>query len=166
MPEKRMTGAVKGYRKLGTELVTQWSDLALDVAAKIDAGKYDGKEVADAWARSVRLTGQTGYLLWSEALDAMSILSGRQYDRYKVDSDPFQSPFPGATLELEGPLTRFYPPPWMLVAKVCPPRLKGNQTTFTLEADATFHPAGTYMGKVRATHGDEHKLIDVFITVA
>ena len=57
-------------------------------AAKIDADKYDGKEMADAWARSVRLTAQTGFLLWSEALDAGSILTGRQYAPYIVDSDP------------------------------------------------------------------------------
>jgi hypothetical protein len=162
-----MTDAAKGYRKLGQDLVTKWSDLALDVAAKMDADKYDGKEMADAWAKSVRLTARTGYLLWSEALDAASILTGRQYDRYDVGSDPFESPLPGATLELEGPLIRPYPPLFMLFAEANPSQLHANQTTFILEADATYYPAGTYMGKVRATLGDEPpNLIDVFITVA
>ena len=164
MPETRMRDAVKGYRKLGKQLVMEWNNLASGVAKKMDTGKYDGKEAADGWARSVRLTARTGYLLWSEALDAASILTGRQYERYYVSSDPFKSPLPGATLKLDHPSPGLIPLLRCSRREVCPKQ--GDPTTFTLEADATFHPAGTYMGKVRAMHGDEHKLIDVFITVA
>ena len=167
MPETRMTDAVKGYRDLATELATRWGKLASSVAAKIDADQYDAEAAHEACAKAARLTADTGGLLWFEALDAISILSGRQYAPYDVDSDPFESTLPGATLELEGPLIKQGGWPLVLLfPEVRPPDLPGNQTEFTLHANAKFRPGGTYIGKVRATKGGASESIDVWITVA
>ena len=70
-----------GYRVLADELVTKWDDLASSIAAKIDDDEYDGKAMLDAWAETTRLSAETSYLMWSEAMDAAATLSGRQYDR-------------------------------------------------------------------------------------
>jgi hypothetical protein len=161
-----MADAVAGYRVLASELVTRWSDLASGVAAKIDSDQYDAKAATKAWADTATLSAETGLLLWFEALDALSILTGSQYDRYLVESDDFESPVPGATLELEGPLRRAGMV-GILPAEADPQKLPDGQTTFKLRADATYHQGGTYVGRVLAsTTGQAPQPVDVWITVA
>jgi hypothetical protein len=159
-----VTKAVAGYRELATELATKWGDLASTIAAKIDADEYDGKEMFDAWAKATRLSVTTSYLLWNEAVEAAASLSRRPGERYEISSDPFQSPMPGAMLEVDGPLVG-QQSKGVLTAKVDPPKLADGATTFSLHADATDCEADTYKGTVLASRGDETRPKKVFIVV-
>src|SRR4051794_9730690 len=96
----RMTNAVEGYRLLASDLADMWSDLASSVAAKVDADEYDADEMLRACARTARLSAQTGFLIWNEAMESARALSGRQSDRDPKESDEFYSPLPGATLDV------------------------------------------------------------------
>src|SRR5829696_4158882 len=95
-----MTKVVEGYRGLASDLADMWGDLASSVAARVDADEYDGDEMLRACARTPRLSVQTGFLIWNEAMEAAQALSGRQYERDPRESDPFYSPLPGATLDV------------------------------------------------------------------
>ena len=160
--DTRMTEAVNGYRALADELATKWGDLASSIAAKIDADEYDGKAMLDAWAKSTRLYVETSYQMWSKALDAAAILSRRPGERHLVDSDPFESPLPGATLTVVEPLEG---KSGVLIAKVDPSKLPEDETTFILSADATGYESDKYKGKVLASRGGDTALKKVFIVV-
>jgi hypothetical protein len=163
-PESRISDAVKGYRRLASELVTKWGELASDVAAKCDAEEYDSSAAMKAWARTTRLTAETGFLTWFEALDAIAILSGRQYSRYEA-KDRFDSGLPGADLTVSTPL-RLGQTYAVLVAEVVPAKLPDGETWFELHADGTGRPGGTYVGKVTASKpGAESRYVDVWLTV-
>lgn len=162
--DNRMTLAVNGYRELAEELATKWGDLASGIAAKIDAGEYDGKAMFDAWAKSTRLSVETNYLMWNEAMEAAAILSRRPGERHEVDSDPFESPLPGATLTMEGPLVG-QDEKGILTAVVRPEKLEDDEATFTLHADATGCEGDTYLGTVLASRGGEAESVPVHIVV-
>jgi hypothetical protein len=162
--ETRMADAVESYRSLTTVLVTKWGDLASSIADEMDSGEYDGKAMFDAWAKTTRLTAETGVQMWAEALAAARILSGEQYEPDKRHSDPCQSPLEGATLELEGPLVGLKTRK-QLHAEVRPPTLEDGKTEFVVHADATGFPGDTYIGKVLASRGDQVARVDVWITV-
>jgi hypothetical protein len=159
-----VTKAVAGYRELATELATKWGDLASIIATKIDADEYDSKAMFDAWAKATRLSVETSYLMLNEAVEAATTLSRRPSEGYKLPSDPFQSPMPGATLEIEGPLVG-QQSQGVLTATVDPAKLADGETTFILHADATDCEADTYKGTVLASRGGEIRPVRVFIVV-
>ena len=162
--DTRVTKAVAGYGELATELATKWGDLASAIAKKIDADEYDGKAMFDAWAKATRLSVETSFLMWNEAVEAATTLSRRPGERYEVDSDPFESPLPGATLAVKNPLVG-QASKGLLIAEVNPDKLGDGETTFTLHADATGCEGDTYKGTVLASRGDETQPKKVFIVV-
>ena len=159
-----VTKAVAGYRELATELATMWGDLASAIAKKIDADEYDGKAMFDAWAKATRLSVKTSYLMWNEAMEAATTLSPRTGERYKLPSDPFQSPIPGATLAVDGPLVG-QESKGVLTETVDPLKLADGDRTFVLHADVTDCEGDTYKGTVLASRGDETQRVRVFIVV-
>ena len=159
-----VTKAVAGYRELAAELATKWGDLASAIATKIDNDQYDGKAMFDAWAKAARLSVETSYLMWNEAMEAAATLSPRPGGRYTLPSDPFQSPMPGATLEVDGQLVG-QQSQGVLTATVDPAQLADGETTFVLHADATDCEGDTYKGTVLASRGDETRPVKVFIVV-
>ena len=163
--DTRMSDAVHGYRVLADELTKKWGELASGIADGIDADEYDGEAMLDAWAKAMRLSAETNFLIWSEAVDAATILSGRQYDPDLVESHEFESPLPGATLELDGPLVGDSKGE-ELYAYVRPRKLAEGQTTFTVYADATGFPGDAYVGTVLASRGGQTESVEVFIQVA
>ena len=130
----------------------------------MDGDEYDGKAMFDAWAKTARLTAETGVLMWAEAMAAARILSGEQYERDERDSDPRQSPLAGARLELEGPLVG-HRTDKQLPAVVRPPKLGEGETTFVVHADTTYFPQDDYFGTVLASLDDQSARVDVWITV-
>jgi hypothetical protein len=162
--DKRVTEAVAGYRELATQLVAQWGDLASGIADKIDQDKYDARAMLDAWADTTRLSAKTSYLMWNEAMEAAATLSTRPGERHEVDSPPFESPLPGATLAVQGPLVG-QQSKCGLTATVHPDKLGDNETTFTLHADATGCAGDTYVGTVLATRGGETQTVPVIMPV-
>jgi hypothetical protein len=162
--DTRVTEAVAGYRKLATDLVAEWGDLASSIADKIDEDAYDGKAMRDAWLEAARLSVWTTYLMWNEAADAVAALSYRPGERYHLSSDPFESPLAGATLTVNGPLVG-QQSRGMLIAKVDPSKLEAGEKTFTLYADVTGSDGDTYLGTVLAARGRESESVPVFITV-
>jgi hypothetical protein len=162
--DTRVTKAVAGYRELATELATKWGDLASAIAEKIDADEYDGEAMFDAWAKATRLSVTTSYLVWNEAVEAAATLSRRPGERYETSSDPFESPMPGATLEVDGPLVG-QESQGVLTATVDPSELEDGKTTFILHADATGCEGDTYKGTVLASRGGETRPKKVFIVI-
>src|SRR4051794_21561127 len=162
--EARVTKAVAGYRELATELATKWGDLASTIAAKIDSDEYDGKAMFDAWAKATRLSVETNYLMWNEAAEAAATLSFRPGQRHEIPSDPFESPLPGATLKVDGPLVG-QASGGVLIAEVDPSQLPEGKTTFILRANVTDCEGDTYKGTVLASSGGETKPVKVFIVV-
>ena len=162
--DSRVTEAVDGYRQLATQLVTQWGNLASGIAAKIDQDEYDGKAVVDAWAETARLSMKTSYLMWNEVVEAAATLSFRPGERYVAHSDPFQSPLPGATLAVDGPLVG-QQSKGILIARVDQPELADGERTFSLHADATDCEGDTYKGTVLASRGGKTLPVKVFIVV-
>jgi hypothetical protein len=160
--DTRMADVVESYRSLATYLVEKWGDLASKTAHKIDGDEYDSDTMLDACAKTTRLTAETGVLMWTEALAAAKILSGEQYER-DVQEEHFESPLPGAALELEGSLEG-HKKHRHLAATVHPRQLADGDTNFVVQADATGFPSDDYLGTVRATRGAESVSVDVWIS--
>lgn len=159
---------VEDYTELATLLIDRWSDHASKVASKLDQRSYNADSAVADVAACVTLATESGFLLASEALDAIAILTGREYQPVIVDSDPFSSPVPGAKLRLAGALVDGFGAglPTEFIA-IIPPELGPNATKFSLRADATGRPAGTYVGKVVASRpGGEDQEVTVWVTVA
>lgn len=163
--DTRMSDALEGYRVLGEELVTKWGDLGAGIAAKIDADEYDSEAMLDAWAKTMRLSAQTSFLMWSEALDAGAILSGSQYAPDIVHFDAY-SPLPGASLEPEGHFVGEKTGAELPSVKVRPSQLADGETKFTVYADATGLPKDIYWGNVRAWSGVDVEPVEVHLAVS
>jgi hypothetical protein len=152
---------VDGCNKLGTWLVTEWSEQASEVAAKLDDGTYDADSAAADLAKTATLAAESWFLLASEALAAVALLS--RQERYIVE-DTFDAPA-GARLELAGPLEAGFEQllPVTLVS-VVPSQLAPTRTAFKLIADATTCAAGTYDGTVLAFR-DDAAPVEVFVSL-
>jgi hypothetical protein len=152
-----MTGPVSdvvdGYGLLGKSLVERWNAHASAVATRLDAGTYDAEHAAADLARCVALDG-SGFLLASEALEAVAILSARRGPVIRY-SYPFQSPVAGAALSLAGPLTNILASDTLTMVTIEPARLGPNDTQFRLRANATGRRAGLYTGAVQAAGAAE-----------
>jgi hypothetical protein len=158
---------MKGYIKLASWLVDRWSGHASSIASKLDDGTYDAKSAGADLGQCAALATESGILIASEALDALAICTGRQYQRHIVESPyPFTSPMNGATLTLAGPLT--VGPGWgSLAAEVRPAKLDPEANKFKLWADATGCRAGTYVGMVVASRPPApDQQVPVWLTVA
>ncbi|HEX6712689.1 MAG TPA: hypothetical protein VF066_04860 [Thermoleophilaceae bacterium] len=163
-----LSDVVKGYARLGSWLVDNWSAQASKVAHKVDDGSYTAQSAADDLASTASLAAETGFLLVSEALDAVAILTARQGEPYIVPSDWFDAELPGATLTVPGPLTD------VLHAETLHPNVvtiemasaDPTETWFRLRADASGKDEGTYVGTVSASKpGTPDKSVQVWITV-
>jgi hypothetical protein len=157
---------VQEYAELTSSLLVRWSDHASKVAAKLDTGKYRADDAAADLAACAVLAADSAFLLASEAMDAVAVLTGRQGEPHDVESQPFSTSLPGATLELTGPLVngfRFKLP--VLVIDLRPPALAPKETEFRLGADASGCPGGTYRGQVKATAGGKDEMVDVRVVI-
>jgi hypothetical protein len=157
---------VQEYAELTSSLLVRWSDHASKVATKLDAGSYDADDAAADLAACAMLAADSGFLLASEALDAVAVLTGRQGKQHMVVSRPFSTSLAGATLELAGPLVNGFGeklPADVIVLQ--PPALKAKETEFRLRADASGRPGGAYRGAVKASLGAKVELVAVRIIV-
>jgi hypothetical protein len=153
-----MTGpvsdAVDGYALLGKSLVERWNAHASAVAARLDAGTYDADHAVADLAKCVVLAYESGFLLASEALDAVAVLSARRGPVIRY-SYPFQSPVAGAALSLAGPLTNILASDTLTIVTIDPAQLGPDDTKFRLRANATGRRAGLYTGAVQASGAAE-----------
>jgi hypothetical protein len=162
-----LSEVVDGYVELGNYLVDRWRDHAANIAAKVEGPQYGADDAVNDLGATTSLAAQSGFLIVSEAFDALAILTGRQSQPYSVDSDVFDSPLPGATLALAGPLTNGFSSPLPASAvTIDPTKLDQGQTRFRLQVNATGQRAGTYVGQVQASDGAAMQLVDVWVTVA
>jgi hypothetical protein len=165
--DSRITDVVNGYARLGSWLVDSWSAQASKVAQKLDARTYDAQSAADDLASTASLTAETGFLLVSEAFDAVAILTGRQGEPHSVASAWFDSQLPGGTLSVPAALTNVLHsdtlhPSVVTIERLPPP----DETWFRLRADASGHRAGTYLGTASAFKaGTPPRTVQVWITV-
>ena len=163
-----LSDVVEGYARLGSWLVERWGAQASKVGKKLDAGGYDAHSAAEDAASTASLAAETGFLLVSEALDAVAVLSGRQGEPHIVCSDSFSSSLPGAALTVPGPLTDVLQSDSLhpSVVTIKPSSLGPNDTEFRLRADASGHRAGTYVGSISASKpGAAATSVPVWITV-
>jgi hypothetical protein len=154
-----------GYARLASELIDRWDAHASTVAARLDAGTYDADAAVADVAKCASLAAESGFLLASEALDAVAILTGGQLRSHIVVSDPFSTTVPGAGLSIAGPLTSGFGHALSLVVPE-PAQLDPGATEFRLRADATGRPAGTYVGQVEAAGDGQAESVLVWITVS
>ena len=157
---------VQEYSGLASSLLTRWSDHASKVATKLDDGSYDADGAAADLAACTMLAVDSSFLLAAEALDALAILKSRLGTPYIVDSETFSTTRPGAKLELTGPLAGgfgFLLPVDVITLR--PAELAPKATTFSLRADASWCPGGTYVGEVKASADAKAEMVDVRITV-
>lgn len=162
-----LVDVVHGYAALASSLLERWSAHATAVASRIDAGTYDAESAAADLATSAALATESGFLLASEALDAAAILTGRQYEPHIVRSQTFSTSLAGGKLALAGPLTNGFGSDALPVSVVTvePAQLGGNQTDFSLSADATGHRGATYVGVVEASRSGTVESVTVWIVV-
>lgn len=162
-----LADVVDGYAELGSWLLERWSVHASAVAKKLDAGGYDADSAAADVARTAALTAESGFLLASEAFDAMAILTGRQCEPHLVESELFSTLLAGAILTLAGPLVSGHGDTLAARLVSCvPSQLGPKETEFCLRADATGHHGGTYVGTVTAARpGAPDDPVIVWITV-
>jgi hypothetical protein len=162
-----ITEVVEDYTELGTWLVQRWSAHASKVATRLDAGDYDADSAAADLAACASLAAESWARVAWEAIDAAAILTGQEYEPEVIDSDPFSSPIPGATLTLQGPLVGAFGNELPTdVIEIIPSQLGPNATQFRLRADATGHPGGTYLGRVVASKpGRADAGVRVLVTV-
>jgi hypothetical protein len=159
--ETPLGDVVDGCNKLGTWLVTEWSEQASEVAEKLDAGTYDADAAVADLASTATLAAESWFLLASEALAAVALLS--RQERYVVE-DTFDAPA-GARLELAGPLEAGFGellPVTLLTLD--PSQLAPTETAFALRADATSCGAGAYDGWVLA-YTDGVPPVEVFVSL-
>jgi hypothetical protein len=164
--ESPLANVVEGYATLGSLLVDRWREQAATVAKKLDDGTYDANGAVADMAKAAALVAESGFLLASEALDAAAILTGRQAGPHIVLSEQFTSPVPGAQLSVAAPLTNLHGSDSLSAIKILPkPKLDPGITQFQLQADATGHRAGTYMGEVVASGAGPPLKAQVWIIV-
>jgi hypothetical protein len=144
-----VSDVVQGYATLASSLLERWNDLASSAATKVDAGEYDCVSAAQDLTTGASIATEGGLQWASETLEAVAALSGCKGGPNIVTSEPFSAPA-GATLELEGPLTKG-PTLDQLPVNVVRIEPGPNAGEFTLTADATGHRGATYVGRVKAS---------------
>lgn len=161
-----LTDVVQGYAELASSLLRRWTDHASMVASKLDAGSYDADGAVADLATTASLATESGFLLATEALDAVAVLTGRQGKPHKVVSTPFSTSLPGAALELAGPLVSGFGSRLPVdVISVEPRQLGPKATDFRLRANASGHRSGTYVGSVKASAAGEVEQVTIRIIV-
>lgn len=162
-----LADVVQNYAGLASSLLDRWSAHASNVAAKLDAGRYTAADAMADFATSASLATESGFLLASEAVDSVAILTGRQHEPHVVESDTFSTTLAGATLALAGPLANGHGSDALPVTaiRIEPPKLDPAATDFRLRADATGHRGATYVGRVMASTPGGSEPVIVWIVV-
>ena len=162
----QLADVAEGYAKLASTLAKEWGGHVSKVAEKLEAGSYSANEAVADLASTTLVVGKSWFLIASEALDAVAILTDSK--DLPAESSPFVSPLPGATLALTGPLVSAFGTDVLPVDRVTviPSTLDPGQTEFFLRADATGYPGSVYEGEVAASvPGVPSAIIDVRIPV-
>jgi hypothetical protein len=165
----RLKEVAEGYAELAETLATRWCAHAEKTAAGVEAGDYGVEAARRDLAACAFLVTESWFLVASEAVDAIAILTGTQHRPYVLDSRAFVSPLPGAALSLDGPLSASVRQDAVPVDRVTilPAELKPGKQQFRLRVDAGGRKADTYTGKVTATApGAAPESIDVLIQIA
>ncbi|HEX2414746.1 MAG TPA: hypothetical protein VHJ37_05990 [Thermoleophilaceae bacterium] len=157
----------EGYTTLASFLLDRWSTHASSVASRLDAGPYDAESAVVDFATTASLATESGFLLASEALDALAICAGRQKKPHVVESRRFSTTLPGATLAPAGPLINGHGSDMLPASAVHvnPPKLAPGEAEFTLRVDATGRRAGAYVGTVDASESGKVESVPVWILV-
>lgn len=150
----QVSEAFEGCVVLATELLGKWTLLVGGIAAQIDAGTYDNEAAAAEFPKAAKLGTDSLFLIGSEAVDAISILTSDFSEQVKVTgygTDPKQA---GTTRTLAWKddlvsVTGAKLP--QAKAKLGPATLPPGQTQFTVEVDGSGLKARTYDGYVVAT---------------
>ena len=142
----------QGYARLASELVTKWGDHADAIATKVRAGNYGADDAVSDLTKWGAIAAESYYLVVNEAVEAIAICSGSQGEPYDIESDPYDSPLPGATLQLVDPLTEPFGDVIPVSAvTVAPTPLAQGATQFRFRTNATGRPGTLYRGVVRAS---------------
>jgi len=140
-----------GYATLASELVTRWGDHADAVATKVKAGDYGADDAVNDLAKCAFIATEGGFLVVNEAVEAIAVCSGSHDEPYEVESQPYDSPLPGATLQLAGALTEGFGDAIPVSAvTIVPAPLDPGQTRFRLHVNASGRRAAIYRGVVHA----------------
>jgi hypothetical protein len=161
-----MSDVVQGYADLASSMVDRWSALASRAASELDAGTYDAGSWAEDVTEGATLAAEASLCWTAETIDAFAAFAGGEVRPNIVTSPKFRAPA-GARLELEGMLQKGPELPTLPAeaVRIEPPQLGPTETEFTLRADATGHRGGTYVGRVKATKGEETTRVIVWIAV-
>jgi hypothetical protein len=142
----------QGYARLASELVTRWGDHADAIATKVRAGNYGADDAVSDLAKSGFIAAESYYLVVNEAVEAIAICSGSQDQPYDVESEPFDSPLPGAALKLTDALSEPFGDVIPVGAvTVAPTPLAQGATQFRVRTNASGRPGTLYRGVVRAS---------------
>jgi len=162
-----ITEVIEDCTEFGTWLVQKWSARASSVASRLDAGNYDANSAAADFAATAALVAESWAEAAWEALDALAVLTGQEFEPEIIASDVFSSPMPGATLKLKGPLAGAFGDELPTgVIEIVPTQLPASATQFRLRADATGRPGGSYLGWVVASKpGSADAEVRVLVTV-
>jgi hypothetical protein len=163
-----LSEVVEGYTELASDLVGKWSEHASKVAAKLDAGTYDADQAVSDLGCGAVLATESVVAIASKALDAVAILTGRQFEPYEVESDSFFTTLPGAALAVAGPFTDLVGTASLPASAitVTPAQLDPAATEFQLHAIATGVRGATYFGIVEASASGQVEPVRAWIVVA
>ena len=167
------TYVTAGYVQLAQELVRNWETHGMAVAARLDRGTYDADELTADLAQTARLSGQTAFLLVSEAVDAISLLANPSLSENVIFSDDLHSVLDGADVTLtrlfwldgDDPAVSGSRPLGAAVVLPPGPAVVGAGTSFKLRVDATGYPHGVYFGRVAAVSplGTEEQDVEIVV---
>jgi len=148
----RFSEAVEGYGELAQELLGQWAPFAKSVAAKVDAGTYDGGAASADFPVVAKLVTDSWVAIGSEAIDALSILTSDFSEDGRVIGYSTKKATLPRTLAVKGALKSVTGEvlPHAQIA-VEPATLSENETAFVLVFDAHGLKARTYDGWIVAT---------------
>ncbi|HJR90039.1 MAG TPA: hypothetical protein VJ782_07800 [Aeromicrobium sp.] len=146
--------AFEGWVVLANELLGRWTQLASGIAAQIDAGTYDDQAAAAEFPKAAKLGTDSLFLIGSEAVDAISILTSDFSEQTKVTGYGTDPKLAGTTRTLAWKddlvsVTGEELP--QVKARLAPAILPPGQTQFTVEVDGSGLKARTYDGYVVAT---------------
>jgi hypothetical protein len=162
-----MSDVFESYNSLASTMLDEWSRLGSRAAWKMSAGVYGPSHAADDAAAGATLAAESAWMWTAWTWEAFAKLAGLDGEPNVVQSYPFESPLPGATLDLCGPLARGPGLEQLPVRCVTiePRQLGPDATEFELHADGSGYCGGTYVGEVNATAAGETKAVHVWISI-
>lgn len=165
----QLEAAVQGYFELATSLAERWRNHLDEVQGRVEKDGYTADQAVADFTQTAALAAECWTLLAAEAVDAVTTIAAPRSEHDFVESKPFTTNIPEASLTVEGPLVNVQKTDELRPDVVrCEPNPlpAGQKNEFRVIADAVLRDHGLYKGRVRAEAGGASEYVDVEVVVS